>query len=130
MSTASLASFFIEPQTLYTRSIPFSPGVHPEARIQYRPSLPLVREQHAAKFKSADPAALDAFEVELLDSHVATINGQRVPRGRFSKLTPGLFRVIVDLVLGFEPPDDPAAATGAHGEPDDALRGAEAVASI
>lgn len=104
-------SLFIDDGYTATKVIEAVPGLHPAATVVYRPALHARKRawQHAA---TVSPEAQAKADVDIVFEHVATINGEKLPKDRLPKLRPALFAKVLDLVLGYAGSDEEKADLG------------------
>lgn len=100
-----MSAAFIDDGYTLTRTIQAAPGLYPEVVVKYRPGLRRDRLDHGKVFGGSDPAKVDTFEAALIERHVVEFGGEPFPKGKARRLHPELQKLLLDLVLCYEPAD-------------------------
>jgi hypothetical protein len=106
-----MPGLFIEEDTVCTKTIPAEPEFNcPEVKVAYRQALARVRTEHqyAAK-QSAE--AVSVFENAILSKYVVGLNGEKVTPYQVGRIQPKLRDKVLNLILCYDAPDEPAGAT-------------------
>ena len=104
-----MEGLYIDDGFTLTDDLAAIPGLHPAVTTVYRPALPKVRLEWAAKTAARDVDALEKFEVDLLKKQVRTVNGSEPTVDQIRRMNPVVRDRLVSLVLSY---------TAAHeGEP-------------
>ena len=98
---------FIDDGYTLAKSVSEKRGVCPAAIIVFRHAPPKKRHEYSKALGVNDPAKTDAWESELIESHVKNINGEPIPKGRSCRLNNEIHKICIDLILGYEPADEP-----------------------
>lgn len=104
------SELFIPDGYTLTRTIPGVIGLHPELVVMYRPALAIARMTYRNKGSSLDPSVLDAHECELIAKHIVSLNSRDLKKEDVVRLKPAIRQHLVDLILGYLPSDEAAAA--------------------
>lgn len=89
-----------------TKTIPPAPGIHSGAVIEYRPALYSEREAWSKKIVSATGEAKAKIDLDLIRSHVKSLNGRQVPAADWERAKPKFVDRVVDAILGYDPEDE------------------------
>jgi hypothetical protein len=95
------------------------PGLHGEARIEFRPARS-VKRRELAEAASNGPAKHNAYENRLLVAQKVRVNGELLTAGTADELIPNERETAINLVLGFLAADpDPTEPGGQPSEADE-----------
>lgn len=102
---------WIEDGYTATKTVPAVAGLYPELKITYRPALSRERHAHRIKVQTPDPVVIDNHETDLIVKFVVAVNGKEMKdKDRVARLKPAIRAHLVDMVLGYTPEDERAAA--------------------
>lgn len=102
-----MSAILIEDGYTLSKALAARPGLHPAVDVRFRPALSRKRHEYAKALAAGDPAKADAWESDLLAAHVVGLNGDPLPREKCGRVAPELRKALIDLVLGYEPADEP-----------------------
>lgn len=100
--------FFIPDGHTAVKTLAAAPGLHPEARVVYRPALARVRTEYHVLTAGGDVDRRTRFENDLIARQVVELGGQPVTPDQAGRLVPALRVDLLNLVLGYQGADEEA----------------------
>jgi len=102
-----MSAFTIADGYTASKQIGARPGLHPACLAEFRPALARKRAEYAEKAKLG-AEKVSAWEDQLVEAHLVSLDGDPLPKGDAARLVPALREQILSLILGYEPADERA----------------------
>lgn len=89
-----------------TKSFDAVPGLFPACVVKFRPALSAKRDEYRKALEGKNIEKTSEWRAALVASHVVDFDGSPLTRDDSLRLTPMLYDLILDLVLGYTAADE------------------------